>query len=58
MLQLVRVPGPAAAGAGGGTGGTYICYAAVYTAYHHLTTLLIDSIAACGAVNETWLKRS
>ena len=56
MLELVRVPGPiAAGGAGGAGGGDYFCCAAVYAACHHLATLLIRSFAIYGAVKDTWV---
>ena len=55
ILELVRVPGPIAAGGAGGIGEAYICCAAMYVACHHLTTLLIKSFAIYGAVNDTWV---
>ena len=55
MFEPVKVPGPidtgAGAGAGGVGGGT--CCAAVYAAYHRLTTSSIKSFAVYGAFKDT-----
>ena len=54
ILELVKVPGLAAAGgASGAGGGAYVYCAAVYTACHHLMTLSIRSFAIYSAVNDT-----
>ena len=54
MLELVRVPGPiAAGGAGGAGGGAYIYCAAVYAACHCLTTLSIRFLAIYSTVKDT-----
>ena len=53
IFEPVNVPGPVAAGAGAGGAGGGACYAAVYAACHHLTTLSIKSFAVYGALNDT-----
>ena len=51
ILELVKVPGPVAAGGAGAAGGS-ACFAAIYAACHRFTTLLIRSLAVYGALSE------